>query len=269
MRKMVITLLALGVFAASAAFAGTLLNEGFTYADGGLVGLNPGAPAVGPWVMYSGVNDIKIVSNQAVGGSPAANYGDGDDHIPFALQTTSNSTYACFRAMIPCWGATAPQAVYFAGFNTTANATLMMSRVYVLSQGTTGGWTFGISNTSTNATYGATPWTSTLTCDTWYTLVIKYDPTTGTSTLWVNPVNESSPSVSNTRNDLSPSAINTFFLRQSASASTFPSPGYPGSTQWHWVVDEVGVGNVWAEACYTAPVPVNGQTWGQLKTMYR
>jgi len=267
MRKMVITFLALGIFAASAAFAGNLLNEGFTYANGNLVGLNPGAPAVGPWVMYSGAVDIKVVGNAAVGGSPAATYGDGDDHLPFALQTTTNSTYACFDVMIPAITG-APKGIYFAGFNTTANAALMMARVYVLAF-PGGGWTFGISNTSTNATFGATSWPTALAYDTHYTLVIKYDPTTHTSTLWVNPVSEASPFITNVRSDLGAVAVNTFFLRQSASASTFPAPGFPGTIDWHWVVDNVGAGTSFAEACYTAPVPVNGSTWGQLKSLYR
>jgi len=268
MRKTVIALLALGLLALVAApvFAGDLLNEGFVYANGNLAGLNPGAPATGPWAIYSGTADIKVVSGAAVGGSPSATYGDADDHVPFALRTTTQPTYACFDVTIPAITGN-PKGIYFAGFNTTANTALMMARVYVLA--ITGGWTFGISNTSTNATYGATPWTSTLSYDTVYHIVIKYDPVSGTSTLWVNPVNESSPSVSNTRSDLGATAINTFFLRQSASASTFPSPGYPGTVDWHWIVDNVGVGSTFAEACYHEPVPVNGSTWGALKALYR
>ncbi len=257
MRKMVITLLALGVFAASAAFAGNLLNEPFTYTDGGLVGKNPGAPATGPWANYSGAVDIKVVSNTAVGGSPAASYGDGDDHLPFTPQSTSTSTYACFDAKIGCFTGQA-KAIYFAGLK-DGGASLLMARVYVLP--ITGGWTFGISNTSTSSTtaFGATPWGSApLSCDTWYHIVIKYDPTTGTSTLWVNPVNESSPSVSNTNASQAAVAISTFFLRQSASASSFPAPGYPGTVDWHWTVDNVGAGTSFDAACYAPPPPTTG-----------
>jgi hypothetical protein len=267
MRKMVITLLALGVFAASAAFAGNLVNEPFTYVNGNLVPNNPGAPALGPWATFSGATgDIQIVSNYADGVVNTAAYAN-DDAIPFTARTTAVPTYYCIRVMIPCFGTTAPLGSYFAMLK-DAGTSNFVGRLYVLSQGTTGGWTFGISNSSTNTTYGATPWSSTLACDTWYTVVVKYDPVTQTSTLWVNPTNESSPSVSNTMSVNPALAVSTFALRQGGS-STFPSPGYPGTTLWHWRVDEAGVGTSFAEACYTAPVPVNGSTWGQLKSMYR
>lgn len=266
MRKTVITLLALAL-TASVAFAGNLVNEPFTYADGNLTPNNPGLPALGPWATYSGsTGDVQIVSNYATGIMATSAFAN-DDAVPFTAQTTSVPTYACFRVYIPCFGETAPLGGYFAGLK-DAGTSNMVARVYVLSQGTTGQWTFGISNTSTNSTYGATPWTTTLNCDTWYTLVIKYDPTTGTSTMWVDPVNEFSASVSNTRNDLSAIPASTFFLRQ-GSSSSFPSPGYPGSTVWNWRVDDLGVGTTFAEACYQAPVPVNSTTWGRVKTLYR
>jgi hypothetical protein len=98
--------------------------------------------------------------------------------------------------------------------------------------------------------------------------VVKYDPVTSTSTMWVDPVTELSPFVTNVNATNGGLAVSTFALRQGGS-STFPSPGYPGTTIWHYRVDEAGVGTTFAEACYLAPVPVNGQTWGQLKTMYR
>ena len=86
--------------------------------------------------------------------------------------------------------------------------------------------------------------------------------------MWVDPVDETSTFITNVNASQSAVAINTFFLRQGAS-STFPAPGYPGTGLWKYSVDNAGVGPVWAEACYTAPVPVNGQTWGQLKSIYR
>jgi hypothetical protein len=258
---MVIALVAVGVFAASAAFAGTLLNEGFTYLAGNLV------PNDG-WVIYSGAGDIQVVSN-AASGQMGVTASGADDHTPYAIRTTSQSTYACFDVTIPCATlVTPPLAGYFAGLNATATPTFMVARVYVLP--ITGGWTFGISNASTNTTaFGATPWGSTsLSCDVTYHIVIKYDPTTGTSTLWVNPVNEASASVSNTNNSAAAVAVNTFFLRQGAASSLFPA--FPGTGLWKWTVDTVGVGPIWAEACYgSGPVAVAPTTWGAAKSLYR
>ena len=239
MRKMVIALLMLGLVTASSAFAGSLLNEGFTYPNGNLVG-NDG------WVNYSGSGDIQVVSYLA-NGQMGVTASGGDDH-------TLNPS---------------PLASYFAGLNATATPTTMVARVYVLP--ITGGWTFGLSNSSTASTtvYGATPWGSTpLACDTWYHIVIKYDPTVGTSTMWVNPVNQASASITNTNNSNPAVAVNTFFLRQGA-ASAFPAPGYPGTGLWKWSVDNVGVGTTFDNACYSAPVPVKAATWGHLKALYR
>ena len=262
MRKMVIALLMLGLVTASSAFAGSLLNEGFTYPNGNLVG-NDG------WVNYSGSGDIQVVSYLA-NGQMGVTASGGDDHTPYTLRTTSDVTYACFDVMIPCGTLNpSPLASYFAGLNATATPTTMVARVYVLP--ITGGWTFGLSNSSTASTtvYGATPWGSTpLACDTWYHIVIKYDPTVGTSTMWVNPVNQASASITNTNNSNPAVAVNTFFLRQGA-ASTFPAPGYPGTGLWKWSVDNVGVGTTFDNACYSAPVPVKAATWGHLKALYR
>jgi hypothetical protein len=134
----------------------------------------------------------------------------------------------------------------------------------------TGGFTFGISWSSTNTTaLGATPWSATtLLYDTDYTIAIKYDPGAFTSTLWVNPVDESSPSVSNT-GTAAAIAVAGFGLRQSASASSFPPPGYTGSTDWTFSVDDLGVGTSFTSACTPIPTPTSKSTWGMVKTIYR
>jgi hypothetical protein len=269
MRKMVITLLALSVFAASTAFAGNLLNEPFTYPNGNLVVAPPNAND--GWVTYSGSGDIQVVGNEVVGQMGVSASG-ADDAAPFigaVVRLIDAPTYYCLNVKIPCATLNpSPVASYFAGLKDGGTA-LMVGRLYVLP--ITGGWTFGISNSSTASTtvYGATQWgTTPLACDAWYTIVVKYDPTNGTSTLWVNPLNEASASVSNINAANPGLAVSTFFLRQ-GSASSFPAPGFPGAGLWKWTVDNVGVGTSFAEACYAVPVPVNGSTWGQLKSLYR
>jgi hypothetical protein len=269
MRKMVITLLALGVFAASAAFAGNLFNEGFLYPNGNLVVAPPSAND--GWVMYSGTGDIQVVGG-LVSGQMGLSASGQDDAAPFigaVVRPIDAPTYYCLNVMIPCATLNpSPLASYFAGLK-DGGTSLMVGRLYVLP--ITGGWTFGISNSSTSSTtvYGATPWGSTpLACDVFYTIVVKYDPSTGTSTLWVNPVTEASPSVSNVNASNAGLAVSTVFLRQ-GSASTFPAPGYPGAGLWKWLVDDLGVGTSFGEACATAPVPTKSSTWGQMKSLYR
>lgn len=270
MRKLAITFLALGVFVASAAFAGNLVNDAFTYPNGNLAGNNPGAPALGPWANYSGATtDIQVFAYYAQGiMNTSANA--NDDAIPFTVQPITTPTYACFDVMIPCWGPTAPLCSYFAGLKDAGTSNLV-ARVYVVALGTTGGWTLALSHYSTSSTVGITPWSTTsLTCGTHYTVVIKFDPVAKSSTMWVNPVNEASASVTDANSAAPSIPTSTFFLRQGG-ISTIPTGQVynNGTTIWNWLVDNLGVGTTFAEACYQAPVDANRSTWGQMKSLYR
>lgn len=258
MRKITTSLLTLTLCAAFAgsALAVTLLSESFSYPNGNLVGN-------GGWLNYSGAaTDIQVATGRAVGSGPNAN----DDHKLFAAQPTTSKTFACFEVTIPAIAA-APKAIYFAELK-DGGAAALLSRVYVLP--ITGGWTFGISHSSTSATVGVTPWSaSTLAYDTRYTVVIDYDPVAKSSRLWVNPATEASTSVTNTNAAAGAVAISGFGLRQSATASTLPaSPAYVGTADWGFSVDNLGVGTSFDEACFQK-TPAKGSTWGQVKVLYR
>ncbi len=256
--KLMTTALALGLaaIAASSAQATVLVSEGFNYANGNLV-------PNGGWANYSGaLTDIQVTSNRAVGFGPNAN----DDHKLFTAQPTTAKTYACFEVTIPAV-AGAPKPIYFAELK-DAGAANLVSRIYVLP--ITGGWTFGLSHSSTSATVGVVAWSSTtLLYDTPYQLVINYDPVAKSSTLWVNPANELSPSVSITNSAIAALAVSGFGLRQSNSASTLPSsPAYVGTADWGFSVDNLGVGTTFDDACFQV-TPSNRSTWGRLKVIYR
>jgi hypothetical protein len=254
------TALALGLalIAASSAQATVLLSEGFNYVNGNLV-------PNGGWATYSGAGtDIQVVSGRATGGAignPAI-----DDHRLFPAQPLTSKTYACFEVTIPAFTG-APKAIYFAELK-DGGAAALVSRVYVLP--ISGGWTFGISHSSTSTTVGVVPWSSsTLSFDTPYQLVINYDPVALSSTLWVNPVNEFSTSVSITNTAAAAVAVSGFGLRQSNAASTLPpSPSYAGTADWNFSVDNLGVGTTFDDACFQV-TPTNRSTWGQLKVIYR
>lgn len=259
MRKTATALLVLGLTAvlAAPALAVSLLSESFTYPDGNLAGN-------GGWANFSGAaTDIQVQSGKAVGSGPNAN----DDHTLFAAQPLDGKTYACLTVRIPAI-AGAPKPIYFAMLK-DGGTSIFVSRLYVLP--VTGGFTFGISYSSTNATtLGVTPWSAaSLSYDTDYTVVINYDPVTFTSNLWVNPVNEASTSVANT-GTAAAVAVSGFGLRQSATASTLPpSPPFVGNTDWGFIVDNVGVGTTFEEACTSGPTPTRSRTWGEVKTIYR
>ena len=159
------------------------------------------------------------------------------------------------------------QADLFRGIKDGGTSSFV-SRVYVLPLAT-GGWTFGISHSSTSATVGVAAWPSALSYDTNYHLVINYDPVAKTSTLWVNPTAEADPSVSIANPAIAALAVSTFALRQSNSASALPpNPLYSGSADWNFSVDNLGVGTTFDEAC-SIPTPTKPATWGALKGLYR
>jgi hypothetical protein len=146
-----------------------------------------------------------------------------------------------------------------------------VSRVYVLASN--GGLTFGISHTSTNTTIGLTPWTAPITAGTKYNIVINNDPVNHSSTLWVNPVNELSPSVTDVNASFTEVALDHFGLRESSSASTLPpaqTTAFAGSANAIISVDNLGVGTTFADACAQyQSTPAQRSTWGQVKQIYR
>ena len=260
MRKFAFALSALALVVAAPAMAASLVFDTFSYPNGNLV-------PNGGWANYSGaVTDIQVVAGAATGGAignPA-----NDDHILFAPQALTDRTYACFDVTIPTPPvAGQPKPIYFAELKDGAAANLV-SRVYVLPLAT-GGWTFGLSHASTSATVGVVPWTAPLSYDTRYHLVINYDPNNRSSTLWVNAAVEADPSVSITNAAIAPLAVSGFGLRQSNAASTLPaSPAYTGTVDWNWIVDNLGVGSSFTDAC-EIPTPAEPATWGRVKGIYR
>jgi disulfide bond formation protein DsbB len=259
MKKIATTfaLLALAVtFAATPSMAASLVFDTFTYANGDLV-------PNGGWANYSGATaDVQVNTGHALIVPANAN----DDHILFAAQAVTAKTYACFDVTVAAF-AGQPKPVYFAELKDGGAANLV-SRTYVLPLAA-GGWTFGISHSTTSATAGVTPWTAALSTGVTYHVVINYDPGTKTSTLWVNPANELSPSVSNTNAAIAALAVSGFGLRQSTTASTLPaSPPFTGTADVNVSVDNLGVGSSFADAC-DIPTPAQPATWGGIKGMYR
>ena len=249
-------LLALAAISASPAFAISIFADGFSYPNGNLV-------PNGGWANFSGATtDIQVVSGRATGGAignPA-----NDDHRLFTAQPTTAKTYACFVANIPAF-AGVPKPIYFAMLK-DGGTSIFVSRVYVVNF-PGGGWTFGISHSSTAAGVGLTRWTAPLNFNTDYTLVINYDPVARTSSLWVNPFTEASPSVTDANATITPVGVAGFGLRQSNGASALPAE-FAGAADWNWSVDNLGVGTTFDDAC-SRPTPTQRSTWGSVKAIYR
>lgn len=235
MRK-VIALLALGVLAASSATAAVSWTETFTYPDGNLT-------AVSSWVTHSGTGtDVQVVSGAAVVNSANA----PDDNYQFRTQAEATATdilYAAFRMKIS--GTQTATGTYFAHFMNTG--TFFAGRVFAaLNDAST--YKLGINTTSGTPAFWATP----LNKDEWYTVVVKYNAGNGVSTLWVNPTNESSPSLDGPAVTVG-TLISGFALRQSA--------GYGIAT-----IDDIEVSDFFP---VNGAVPTTSSSWSSVKSDYR
>jgi hypothetical protein len=243
MRKTVITLLALGLFAATTASAASFWGETFTYANGDLTTV-----ATGIWFTHSGTlpTDVQVLAGEAVLTSTNA----PDDNRQFSpARGATDATYACFKLKIS--GTQTASGTYFAHLMNTG--TFFGARVFaMLNDATT--YKLGISTTSTTPV-GTAIWPTMLTKGVYYNVAIKYDAATGISTMWVDPGTEASPSVVSLVGPTG-TLISGFALRQSA--------GYGVAT-----IDDVGVGATFEDACYVVPTPTSSSTWGKLKSLYR
>jgi hypothetical protein len=254
MRKIATILLALAFCVAFAGIASAtvLLTEGFSYANGNLV-------PNGGWATHSGSGtDVQVLGGRAQGNMNNA----PDDNVSFTAQTATAKTYACFEVMIPDPGGS-PHPNYFAHLKDSGTSNFA-ARVYVLPAGASG-FTFGLTASSTSTTVQPVPWSTTpLSYGTTYFITIMYDASAGSAQLWVNPVNEFSPSITATSTSTG-FLISSFALRQS---SSLPTGVTGGAVWWNYSVDNVGVGTTFSDACYQV-TPTRGTTWGQLKTLYR
>jgi hypothetical protein len=270
MRKIAIAFLALGLaasFAVAPASATKFWTESFTYSDQALGAAPVGSVnAVTGWYTHSsGGNlggsptDIQIISGVA----NASHTNQPDDSRPFGAGysiTTgaSDKTYACFSLYVPTMTSMLTTYQYFAHFkDNLTTGTTFTCKLYtagIASDPTH--FNLAINNTVTAGPYQ--PWTSPLSFDTWYTIAMLYDGATGISKLWVNPADETSPSVSANDPVLTGRLLGAFGLREisNSSAGTYR-------------VDDISVGTTFDETCKGLPTPTRNETWGRLKTLYR
>lgn len=243
-----------GVFAANA-FAGSLLTEAFTYADGPLV-----ANSGGNWTTHSGAGtDIAVATGAAVG---LMSNSPDDNRLLTSARTATEKTYACFTLTVPSQPAAGLIANYFAHF--MVNGTTFRSKVFIAASG--GSYTVGVSPTANAsgaplaipaAPLGAT-WGSALNFGQAYRIAISYEPIAGTSQLWVDPVNEASTSISATDAVAVNGALTAFGFRQSST----------GGCAYTYTVDDLSVGTSFADAC-GGVVGVENSTWSAMKSIYR
>jgi hypothetical protein len=231
-----------------------ILNEDFNYADGAIEAVSGGL-----WTIHSGTTPLAIVGGKAFVDQDDATGGRMDANRLFGGATTfdpltdnTSAIYASFtlNALALPTGTTTP-ASYFAHFKSSA-ANEFYSRVGANQEGAAAGkFRLAIANESW-ASASNVEHPMDLDLNTTYSVVMRLSLATDQSTLWINPVDESSTSVVTT-DAISYAAaglINSFALRQGTTGST-PNIGAPGD----FLVDNLLVGLTFNDV---VPIPEPG-----------
>jgi len=213
--------------------AAQLINDNFdSYPNGPLS--NPPNTA-SSWVRHSGTGDNLNIASGAVRLLQADTVGNKDDAnrlfdgaVKFKADgdadAANNQLYASFSVVM-----TAPPTdaggSYFAHFKSSA-ASEFYARIWAGTEAN-GKWSLRISSESASNGVDAQKWGQALELNVSYTVVTRLNVDTGAATLWVNPIGESSPSVTSTDTWGFAGEVESFALRQ---GTTTPTGGVPAGS---------------------------------------
>jgi hypothetical protein len=240
----------------------------FNYANGDLTtrddGVEPASPVVGDnvsgglWKMHSGEGtsgEIDVVGGQAQLLFPG--FEDANREIPNAgteFMTAGETWYYAAKVTVNDQRATpdvtAILASYFLHFKDTGNN--FRSRLFVDAPSTgLGGAGYRLAIGPSSGDGNRVPWTADLAFGQEYTIVASYVYDTGAVSLWVNPSDPSSASVTATGGAGPMAFLSALALRQVSSA------GATANTQI--LVDAVAMGDTFASALAgLVPEPASG-----------
>lgn len=209
MRKLLFAGLAvLSLHCARISEAAMISSDSFDYPNGSIV-TNSG----GVWTTHSGVTgQVQVISSRVL----LSQTNSEDISVQLAGQpypaTTNVLLYARFTinfASLPSGAGT-----YFAHFK-DATATGFRSKIFATTNGVaTGFFRVGIANVA-NSGFGTI--NSNLSLNTDYVLVARYAPSNATSTLWLNPSDETDPGLAAV-DSATTLSITSFALRESLSS---------------------------------------------------
>ncbi|MCB9916318.1 MAG: hypothetical protein H6828_14415 [Planctomycetes bacterium] len=232
MKKNTLLLSGLALLAgASLAQAQVLASDDFSYV---------GALTSNGWIAHSGGGAKTIMSDGQVATLDQSSGSGEDDSLVFAAQTATDVTYASFDFRVVSGTPVNPdaQGLYFAHFKDSG--TNFSARTGVLSPAAAGDFVLAINADSADLGAGA-QWPGDLAFDTTYSVVINYDANTSASTLWLNPVDMASASITSITGTSIGDLVEGFALRQ--------SNDYTGFIQ----VDNVVVGKTFADVWGGSP----------------
>ncbi|HVT30935.1 MAG TPA: hypothetical protein VHE81_23215, partial [Lacipirellulaceae bacterium] len=196
---------------ASNANGSMLVSDSFSYSDGNLVPNDP--PIGGAWNAHSGAGSVAVQVSSGTIGLAQGSGSREDVNVPFEggfAAGAGSVLYSGFDLTVPDPGTTIT-STYFAHFlQGTSNFT---SRLWVTTPSTIG-YRLALSNDSALDLDGEA-YSGDLVFGTTYRVVTKYDFDNQNGEMWINPVDESSPSFAATDPGFS-DAVNAYAFRQAA-----------------------------------------------------
>jgi hypothetical protein len=202
-----------GPFAPDAYVKISLFWWSFGFPNGNLVGQGD-SPA---WLAHSspGAKPVQVTGEAVTLQQSAGSGEDVTTRWVDALDTGAK-TYAGFLLKVPSGGTIGTARDYFAHFRPAPPDTNnFLARTWIGPPTSGGDFELGIAAGSLTSTPVAA-WPTGLSFGRTYQIVIAYDGANGTSTLWVDPVSESSPSISSTSAPLAGRPLESFALRQAS-----------------------------------------------------
>ncbi len=201
--------------------ADILAEEFFSHPNGDLVGQTPVPGPGDAWVAHDdvGLTPVQVASGKAVLSQGTGSGGREDVSLPFGAQAADALLYARFDFMLPSGQSlTDPKlldsfGLYFAHFKSNLPTTGFRARTGVVLPSGGGDFGLAINADGSRMNEGAT-WPTDLSFDTTYRTVISWDAASGESKLWLDPVDESSDSISDVKSSVG-TLIEAFALRQS------------------------------------------------------
>ena len=218
---------------ASMASAQVVATDDFAYV---------GALTANGWVPHSGAGNKVVMSDGSVATLEQSGGSGEDVSLVFAPFTATDTIYAKFDFTVLSGTPVNPDGsgLYFAHFKDANFA--FRARTGVLSPAAAGDFVLAIHADNSNLGLG-TAWATDLLFDTQYTVVISWDASTGTSNLWLDPVDMSSMSISHT-GTFTGDLMEAFAFRQ--------SNDYTGFIE----VDNVVVGHTFDDVCPSTSAPI-------------
>lgn len=149
------------------------------------------------WVAHSGAGNKIVMANGSVATLDQSGGSGEDVNMAFTPQTATDTTFAAMDLNVPSGNPVNPDASGLYFFHLKDASFAFRARTGLLSPTGPGDFALAINGDNSNLGAGAS-WATDLSFDTTYRVVVSWDAVTGTSEMWVDPVDVNSTSVTHT-----------------------------------------------------------------------